>query len=170
MARQYLSETGNSGAALSLCGQYRYTLDRTLPEGNGQVNWIMLNPSTADADNDDRTISKITRFTRDWGYRSLVVTNLFALRSTSRARVRKARDPIGPENDGFIVSCAFEADLVVCAWGNDGGYLARNRDVLELLRKLGVVPHALRLTKTGHPEHPLYLPGHLKPFPLEVRP
>lgn len=31
-----------------------------------------------------------------------------------------------------------------------------------MLRSLGVQPQCLRITSTGHPEHPLYLPAKLR--------
>jgi hypothetical protein len=42
--------------------------------------------------------------------------------------------------------------------------------VLALARRCGVRLEALRLTKGGHPEHPLYLPYTLEPVPFEGAP
>lgn len=48
-------------AIISPCGKYRYRLEREGP-GEGATAIIMVNPSTADAENDDRTISKLRGF------------------------------------------------------------------------------------------------------------
>jgi hypothetical protein len=158
-------------AVISPCGLYRYTLDRSWSGApRGVVNWIMLNPSTADANTDDPTIRRVIAFTWSWGYCDLVVTNLFALRSTDPDRLRRALDPIGPENDRHILEAAMQAQLVVCAWGAHGSYLGRDKAVLAMLRGRGIKPHALKLTLAGRPVHPLYLPSHLKPKPLEAQP
>src|SRR6185437_4527136 len=102
---------------LSPCGLYRYTLTREVSDGGkGTVNFLMLNPSTADAEEDDPTITRCINYTRDWGYDRLVVTNLFALRSTDPAGLRTAEKPIGPENNRHIRVEAAHAQLVVCAW------------------------------------------------------
>jgi hypothetical protein len=73
--------SAESWADLSDCGTYRYRLGRRWAEGPVDV-WIMLNPSTADATVDDRTIGRCMEFSRRWGAGALVVGNLFALRAT----------------------------------------------------------------------------------------
>src|SRR5581483_9586135 len=96
---------------------YRYSLARFFGDG-GVVNFIMLNPSTADAETDDPTIRRCLGFAKAWGYGTLVVTNLFAYRATDPAELAKAGDPVGPDNDTRLWSEAQLSDLVVCAWGN----------------------------------------------------
>jgi hypothetical protein len=49
----------------------------------------------------------------------------------------------------------------VAAWGAHGTFQGRDQSVRLLVPKL----HYLRLTKDGHPGHPLYLPADLKPQP-----
>lgn len=116
----------------------------------------MLNPSTADAERDDPTIRACVRLARRWGFGSLVAVNLFALRATDPRMLRRARDPIGPENDAAIVGAAADADLLLAAWGNWGVLHDRGRAVLDLLRPLGR-PHCLGLTARGQARHPLYV-------------
>jgi hypothetical protein len=165
------------GATVSGCGLYRYALWRSWGDGR-TVNFVMLNPSTADASADDNTVKKITRFAKSWGFGGLVVTNLYALRSRDPAALWKAADPVGPENDAFLGTFATRADLVVCAWGNHGAPVWRKNGwqrgrgpvVLEKLKSLGVAPHALRITGESQPEHPLFLPGALTPKPFDDAP
>ena len=103
-------------AVLSECGSYRYALTREWADGKC-VAWLMLNPSTADADIDDPTIRRCIGFARQWGYGRLVVVNLFALRATDpRVLVRNA-DPVGSKNDFYIAKAMKEAQEVICAWG-----------------------------------------------------
>lgn len=155
------------GATLSACGLYRYQLWRRWDSALPAVNWIMLNPSTADASEDDPTIRRCVGFAKAWGYGGIVVTNLFAFRATDPRDMKKAADPVGPENDDAIVATAAGAGLVVCAWGAHGVHLGRSGEVLAMLFCGSVKTTALKLTSAGEPCHPLYLPGELRPFPYE---
>jgi hypothetical protein len=148
---------------------YRYDLRRIWGEpGFRVVNFIMLNPSTADATKNDPTITRCVDFARRWGFGGLTVTNLFALRSTDPKKLRKAADPVGPLNDEFLLRWALSADRVVCAWGAHLWALRRGKEVLARLRAAGVVPHLIGFpTKGGHPPHPLYLPGYARLQPME---
>ena len=49
----------------------------------------MLNPSTADADHDDRTIGRCISFAKREGCGGLIVGNLFQLRATDPDELRR---------------------------------------------------------------------------------
>jgi hypothetical protein len=144
-----------SSATLSRCRQYRYTLTRTWDSTGPTVVFVGLNPSTADAKIDDPTVRRCIGFARSWGFGKLILTNLFAFRSTDPNVLEHVADPIGPKNDQWIASTSEVADLTVVAWGIHGGLQHRDQVVLELLRE----PHCLGTTKSGAPRHPLYLPA-----------
>lgn len=146
-------------AVLSPCGTYRYELARRWSNGP-LVSWIMLNPSTADADADDPTVRRCIRFAQSWGYGGLVIRNLFALRATDPAALDRHPDPVGPDNDTYLARCAHE-ELTVAAWGARGG--PRGQAVLNLLDRHGVLPCQLAATSDGQPRHPLYLTADLLP-------
>lgn len=128
--------------------------------------FVGLNPSTADEVDDDNTVRRCIGYARAWGYNSLIMTNIFAFRATYPKDMKAAHDPVGPENDKWLISCSNEAALVVAAWGNNGAYLGRSRQVVEMMAEAGVQLMCLRITKAGEPEHPLYLPGKLRPIAL----
>lgn len=154
-------------AEISPCGKYRYSLKRRWHAAQPSVNFVMLNPSTADATIDDPTVRKCIVYAKAWGYGGIVVTNLFALRATDPRELKRTPFPVGERNNDHLYTEALNAGLVVCAWGNHGDYQFRCDDVGTMLHRHGVVPHALRVTKKGQPEHPLYLPGDLKPQPYQ---
>ena len=129
----------------------------------GCVAFCMLNPSTADEKEDDRTITRCIDFARRWGFQGLLVVNLFAFRATKPAILKRATDPVGKENDAYLRKAAKEADLFVCAWGTNGKHQERDRAVLSMLREKGVDLHCLVTTVTGFPGHPLYLRGDTRP-------
>lgn len=156
------------GADIDSTGCYRYDLRRSWGAAPFRViNFIMLNPSTADASEDDPTIRRCIGYAKSWGYGGLVVTNLFAWRSTDPLVLYSVFDPVGSLNDGYIARWAGSSDLVVAAWGALGVIKQRCKEVLGELRELKVPVHALKLTASGQPGHPLYLPAHLVPLPME---
>ncbi len=144
---------------------YRYALERWWAEGP-YCNFLMLNPSTADAVQPDNTVTRCINFARSWGYAGLVVTNIFALRSTKPEALLHHADPVGPGNDIKILLAANMAGLVVCAWGNDGKINGRGEQVIKMLRANSISLHCLGKTKAGHPKHPLYLRADTKPKPF----
>lgn len=159
------------GAHLSDDGRYRWWLTRawwdrvtfTLPDF---VLWVMLNPSTADAEQDDPTIRRCMSFTRSFGYSGLAVVNLFALRATRPAALRRAQDPVGRRNDDELCEWSARAGLTIVAWGADRMATARAADVAPLLTD----PHCLGVTAEGHPRHPLYLRGEARPVRWSLPP
>lgn len=68
-------------------------------------------------------------------------------------------DPVGPENDEWLVQLSQSASLVIAAWGNHGCYLNRSESVKRLCGNL----HVMKLNGSGEPAHPLYLPAYLTP-------
>jgi hypothetical protein len=144
-----------SSAWISDCGRYRYSLLRRWALGP-LATFIMLNPSTADADQDDPTIRRCIGFARRWDCGGLFVMNLYALRSTDPRGLWLVDDPIGPQNDDMLANVVELAQarraLVIAAWGANAPQ-ERVDQVLELpgmdhLQALGV-------TQTGAPKHPL---------------
>ncbi|WP_300747618.1 DUF1643 domain-containing protein [Pseudomonas sp.] len=156
-----------TGSAL-IDGPYRYLLSREWAAGP-RICFIMLNPSTADASEDDPTIRRCIGFATALGAGAIDVVNLFALRATDPAELRKHAAPEGPENIVHIARAASGAEMVICAWGAHAFAKPRARVVLGVLASMSITPHCLRQTKDGHPAHPLYLPSSLRPAPLETR-
>lgn len=167
-------------AKLSYCGRYRYLLSRTWDEKKPVLNWIMLNPSTADARVDDPTIRKCMGFARRGGFGAITVTNLFAYRATdpkdllaiardsslfgAKKRNMDVWDITGdPDNLDFIVDSVRRAKLTVFAWGAHGILGSRDEKIRSLLtaRKLLHKTTVLAFSKAGFPGHPLYLPYEL---------
>lgn len=156
-------------AKLSDCQRYRYMLQRVWDEAcDRDCTWIMLNPSTADAANDDPTIRRCMAFARRWGFGSITVLNLFAVRATKPADMLTADDPVGPDNHATckivfdrVMSRQIDPrrnpDIVVCAWGAHGYHMDMDRTMLGWLDAYGIEPRALGLTASGHPRHPLYV-------------
>lgn len=157
-----------AGAEFSPDRALRYRLWRTWDVTKPYVAFLMLNPSIADENVLDPTVTRCVEYARRWGYGGVYVVNLFALVSSDPAALYRADDPVGPDNDSAILEVAQRAGLVVCAWGNHGVHHERRGAVLRMLRAAGVNLSYLRLNGTGEPSHPLYLPGSLAPVAWDI--
>lgn len=164
---------------------YRYTLWREWtvqeisltvahdvdPRPMDYVQFVGLNPSTADDREDDPTIRRCTDFAKRWGYGAFCMTNLFGWRATDPKDMKRAVEPIGPENDHWLQKIAIDAGVTICCWGNHGSDRHRIAEVLALpsfherhnkgrLCCFGVSP------RSGQPKHPLMLPKLTPAVPL----
>ncbi len=165
-----LAPNDRNNAEIDPTGAYRYDLRRQWGLDEPRiVNFLMLNPSKADAFLGDPTLTRCINYATTWGFDGLVITNLFAYRSTDPDQLRVVSDPVGPENDSYIARWAEAADLVVTAWGAGGRYMNRDRLILAKLAEMGVEPHALKLTAGDYPCHPLRLAKSLLPIPYSPR-
>lgn len=86
-------------ADISACGRYRWLLgrqwsaDETLP----WMHFVMLNPSTADAELDDPTITRCVGFAQREGCGGLLVTNLSSYRATKPQELLRWVKPCAPK-------------------------------------------------------------------------
>jgi hypothetical protein len=154
-------------ATISECGRFRYRLGRRWGDG-APLLFVMLNPSTADAEQDDPTIRKCIGFADRLGHGGIEVVNLFAFRATDPRELRAAGYPVGPENDHHLEEVCRQAPAVLCAWGSKAKGLRRPADVLRMLKAWKAAPMALRVNAGGIPAHPLMLPYALKPEPWKA--
>ncbi len=157
-------------ATFSPCKRYRYTLERDFfasMRSTRRITFVMLNPSTADADANDPTVNKCCKYALAWGFGHLTVVNIFAFRATDPRALRTVDDPVGADNQAAILRAAEHAEMVLCAWGSHGVYRDRGQLTRDFLRThdLGPKMHVLALTNSGQPGHPLYLRDALQPKP-----
>lgn len=159
------------GAKLSACGTYRYHLWREWDAARPRMLLIMLNPSKADHERNDHTITKSIAIARHLGCGRLDVGNLAAFRSAHPVDLKSASDPVGPDNDKHLRQMLRATDLVVCAWGANASALpGRAQAVGRMIRKAGRPPFALKLTTEGYPSHPLARGRGFIPVAVELVP
>lgn len=151
-------------ATLSPCGTYRYLLTRTWHEERPKLGWVMLNPSTADADRDDPTIRRCCGLAAREGYGGIVVANLVPYRATRPDHLRSLTvDQLGDTHAEHLAALWRVSQLpaVVLAWGTHGSRRAGRR-IWTVDRLKSGTARLLRLgelTANGQPRHPLYVPG-----------
>jgi hypothetical protein len=153
-----------SRAELSECHMYRWWLSRTWSAGESEklISWVMLNPSTADHRDDDATLRRIIRFSKDWGYDALLVVNLYPLRSTDPKVMLVHPGRTGGARGNDELKKARGGDLILCAWGANAES-ARVREAVGILRATEKPLYCLGLTQSGQPVHPLRQRADLKP-------
>ena len=156
-------------AAISSCGKYRYQLSRVWDDSKYCLPFCMLNPSTADAEEDDPTIRRCMRFAERDGYGGITVVNLFAYRAADPAQLKYAVNAAGPENKQYLQRTAHAAVTynipIVCAWG---AHISSPQEDMEyVLRTSFARLMCLGKTKWGSPRHPLYVKATtpLEPYP-----
>lgn len=157
-----------TAAVFSPCERYRYTLERIWDESRPFANFICLNPSTATATVDDPTNRRCRGFAWDWEMGGMITTNVFGWRSTDPRGLREPDDPVGDDNDRWILEIARRAGVVVVAWGNHARLGQRSSEVASLLLDAGVQATALAANANGEPKHPLYLRSDLRPQPFDL--
>lgn len=164
---QYVKST----AEFDSTGAFRYHLSRywdPTVDGTGFVLWVMLNPSTADAERLDPTLRKCQGFSLRWGAAGFEVVNAYAYRATDPRNLERAGFPIGPENDAWIFRRAVAAETVILGWGAriQPARQAALLDLIRMARDGKSPPRALGFAGSGQPRHPLYMPYTASPLLL----
>jgi hypothetical protein len=173
-ARATTTAVVERGAVIDRDGVYRYELTRRWGDG-AELVWVMCNPSIADGHIDDPTIRRCIGFSASWGFASLRVVNIFALRSTDPRPLRRHEEPESNGNLEIVMRALADTEWALAAWGalrpsltvRSKTYAAVN----AFARDTGRV-RCLGTTMHGEPRHPLYRHHSTTPLrwaPLSVR-
>ena len=139
----------------SECGVDRYTETLMLGGGNGKGSCVIIGlcPQTSDA----QGAKKFREICIDYASRNqfdaLVLVNLYAKVDLAPTDLMIGDDPVGPENDDWLVKACESADLVVGAWGDFPRTKKRIYSVLRLLDAYDI--YAIQTNRNGTPSHPL---------------
>jgi hypothetical protein len=144
-------------AYISPCGLYRYWLTRRWNHRLSICALIGSNPSKADGQTDDPTITKEIGFSARLNFGGFLKLNIGAYRATKPREWYRAVDPFGPDNDAqYLVHMArhFECKTVIAAWGMPATrFPVRVAAVIEAFPEL----YCFGVNKDGSPRHPLML-------------
>ncbi len=145
---------------------YRYRLSRRWhPDLPNKVLWLMCNPSSADAYQNDPTIRRVIALTKAipeyWHqeFGGVEIVNLYSFRATHPKDLKAAGWPIGEGNDEIILQQAKseEIGMIVAAWGMHP-QAERVRAVEAMLKANGTKQlQCFGLCRDGNPRHPLML-------------
>lgn len=144
-------------AVISDCGKYRYLLRRTWDHSKPRALLIMLNPSTADARQDDATIRSCVRLLTGLGYGSMEVVNVFAWRATKPTDLPRFTEAVGPKNPDTIDGAIGRCDVVIVAWGANSMAMEYGKQIISTVRASRPAVYCFGKTQAGAPKHPLYI-------------
>ena len=154
----------NNQCIFSKDRKYRYVLRHTwmdiFDQKEKAIVWIALNPSTADENKLDPTLTRIKNFSISFGYNTFYMLNIFAFRATDPKVMLNEKFPIGEQNDFWIKQICKKTDKIVCCWGNIGKHLNRSTTIKEMLKNFPL--YYLQISKENQPKHPLYLSSKCK--------
>ena len=153
--------------------EYRYILGT---RGENPLICIGINPSTAKPNDLDNTLKSVERIALGNGFDSFIMFNVYAQRATSPDHMEKTCNPLlhkeNMEAFRYVLSIS-ESPAVWAAWGaiiEKRKYLPDCvRDMVALGQEYGASWYcAGKITKKGHPHHPLYLRKDEKLRPFDV--
>lgn len=148
--------------------RHRYSLLHVMRPGGKRVAWIGLNPSTADEQKLDPTLTRVRAFSLAHGFDEFVMLNLFSVRATDPMKILAplSGETSLAENRKVLHSVCRGSSAIVFAWGATHHQWVPKE--VETAWCRGQFDDALCLgrTKHGHPRHPLYVHGQTKLEPF----
>ena len=142
--------------------EYRYILGT---RGKRPLICIGINPSTAAPDDLDNTLKSVERIALHNGYDSFIMFNVYAQRATDPDDMERECNAILHEENmkafDYILGLS-EEPAVWAAWGNIIEKRAYLPSCVRSMIDLGLKHNARwysagKISKKGHPHHPLYL-------------
>ena len=143
-----------NNAIFSECGKYRYVLTRIWEPLEPLAMCIGLNPSTANADEDDPTIRRLSSLLKNNGFGGFFMCNLFALVSPYPEDLQSCPDPV-KDNDKWLIETADKVTHVVYCWGNFDEATYRAKKIKNMFPSKHI--NCFGKNRNGSPKHPLYL-------------
>jgi len=140
-----------TGATFSADNKYRYRLWRIWDESLPLIMFIGLNPSKANGDTNDNTITKIIKIAKNNGYGGLYMMNLFAIISSDPTILETCENPIA-DNDSHLGAVGNLVKDVAFCWGVFKQIRGRDQFAKRIFKNALCLKH----TKNGSPWHPLY--------------
>lgn len=153
-----------STAIISDDGLHRYLLERVWNESGGLMLFIMLNPSTADANRNDPTIRRCIEFAKRGGYGGIAVVNLFSLRTPKPSELVGVLNGVAWQR--HFMQAVQSAVICVAAWGSHK--IAKQSPAMKIIQRMNHL-WCLGATKDGSPRHPLYVRGDVPLMRYSVR-
>ncbi|WP_391561251.1 DUF1643 domain-containing protein [Novosphingobium sp.] len=153
-----MSVVAAMSAVMSPCETYRYRLERDFVQTGPTVAVFMVNPSWADAQIDDNTITRLVGFGKRLGWGKLIVGNVFAKRTEDVNQIGKQSQQVEDENLAHVTQIMRDAQIHIVAWGTLTKlpeYLREKwRLISETAKSEECNLQCFGTVQSGHPRHP----------------
>ena len=155
--------------------EYRYILGT---KGQRPLICIGINPSTAAPDDLDNTLKSVERIALFNGYDSFIMFNVYAQRATDPDMMERACNPLLHSENmkafAYVLSLSKCQPSVWAAWGNiieKRAYLPDCvREMIAVGERCGAQWYSAgKISKKGHPHHPLYLRKDTPLDPFDIK-
>lgn len=157
MRQKSLFEDNLKGACFSADGKHRLSLWRIWDEHLPKAMCIGLNPSNANADKDDPTISNLRKALAKLGFGGVIMMNCFTIISSKPSILQDIdiNDPENTDNQYNIGHEAEQCEVVIFAWGTFKAVAETGIDKrwIEMFPKAKCFGHNQDRT----PIHPMFL-------------
>ena len=159
----------SSGAIFSADRTYRHLLWRLTGVPGRLLLALMLNPSIADAERSDPTVSRQIRRASLLGCTGgLIVANAYDLVSTDPGALKTHPRPLSPYNNRYIADAARHAadsgGICLAGWGKRCS-TDRQNYIHSLFQELDIPLMCLDQNEDMSPRHPLYVGYAVQPKP-----
>jgi len=146
-------------------GKRRYRLWRIWEKKKPLLLYVLLNPSHADADTNDRTVAKLIEFSKNFGYGGFYLGNLHSYITPYPKQLEPYRLPNESINVFHIKEMVKKCEKVVFGWGNAA-------EIPHWIKPIIDRPYCFGINHNGSPKHPLYLSyqTRLVPFHYQMDP
>lgn len=152
-----------NGATFSANRRHRYALWRIWDENKPLIMFIGLNPSTADEDDNDKTIRRVIGFAKDWGYGGMYMMNLFTYITPYPKELTNLYDPY-MDDYILLLKISEKCKSILFCWGTFK-QAKKRADIVSRLFKNAL---CLGKNKDGSPKHPLYMLKNTKPIKFTI--
>lgn len=136
------------------CGKYQYLNVVPLENGDkGACVILGLNPLTREEGKTDKGFENCKAYAEKNGYSTLVFVNLYAFKDVDPTALVRLPDPVGEENNQWLLKAAEDSSIIIGAWGDFPRTKNRVYEVMKLLNAYDFF--AIQTNRNGSPSHPL---------------
>lgn len=143
---------------------HRYYLSRIWDEKMSKMLFIGINPSTADGEKDDHTVSRLVKFCQSWGFGGFYIVNLYSFISPEPEDMidhynnltNKMEKALHKQNMAVALRYGRICSMITFMWGAGIPNQTQADKYIRTFRDA----YCFGKTREGHPKHPLFLASH----------